>query len=57
MNIVAAVIVYMDVAKSYGKEPVWGLGLLFLSPIFWPMLGFGSAQYRGPAAAQGTVGM
>lgn len=57
VNIVAAVIVYMDVAKSYGKEPVWGLGLLFLSPIFWPMLGFGSAQYRGPAAAQGTVGM
>jgi hypothetical protein len=27
------------------------LGLAFLGPIFYPILGFGSATYKGPVAA------
>ncbi|MEA1973086.1 MAG: DUF5684 domain-containing protein [Candidatus Cloacimonadota bacterium] len=28
------------------------LGLLFLGPIFYPILGYGKAQYVGPAGAK-----
>ncbi len=38
-------VVYYRLAKSFGKGVGYTLGLLFLSPIFMPMLGFGSAQY------------
>ncbi|MCL4205047.1 MAG: signal peptidase I [Pirellulaceae bacterium] len=51
VNIVVAVIVWIDVAKSFGKSELFGLGLAFLGFIFIPILGFGSAQYVGPAAA------
>ena len=52
VNIVISIIVYIDLAKSFGKGVGYGLGLVFLPFIFMPMLGFGSAQYVGPAAAQ-----
>ncbi len=50
VNIVIAVIVMINVAKAFGKGTGFALGLLFLSPIFIPMLGFGSAQYIGSPA-------
>src|SRR5688572_22834092 len=46
VNIVAAVMIWMDFAKNYGKDPIWGLGLAFLPMIFVPLLGFSNAQYR-----------
>lgn len=46
INIVALVLIWMDVAKNFGKDPVYGLGLAFLSPIFIPLLGFSKAVYR-----------
>ena len=51
VNIVVAIIVCIDLAKSFGKGTGFGLGLAFLSPIFAMILGFGSARYLGPAAA------
>jgi len=27
------------------------MGLIFIGPIFYPILGFGSARYQGPAVA------
>jgi hypothetical protein len=51
VNIVIAVIMWIDVAKSFGKSELFGIGLAFLGFIFVPMLGFGSARYVGPAAA------
>lgn len=39
-------------SKSYGKSEGFTLGLIFLSFIFWPILGFGSAKYLGPSAAE-----
>jgi hypothetical protein len=50
VNIVIAVLVMIDLAKSFGKDAGFGLGLTFLGFIFFPMLGFGSARYMGPAA-------
>ena len=50
VNFVVAIILSIDLAKSFGKGVGFGLGLAFLGVIFWPILGFGSAQYQGPAA-------
>lgn len=46
VNFVIIFILCMDLAKSFGKETGYGLGLFFLGFIFGPMLAFGSAQYR-----------
>lgn len=46
VSIVIVLLVLLDVAKNFGKSPVFGLGLLFLGFIFFPILGFGDAQYR-----------
>ncbi|MCD4791654.1 MAG: DUF5684 domain-containing protein [Bacteroidales bacterium] len=39
-------------SKSFGKDVGFTLGLLFLGIIFFPVLGFGSAEYKGPAAKE-----
>ena len=44
-------ILYWDLAKSFGKDIGFAIGLTLLSPVFIPMLGFGSAQYIGPMAS------
>lgn len=36
-------------AKSFGKNEWFTVGLIFLSIIFYPILGFGIATYKGPA--------
>ncbi len=52
VNIVIWVIVSLDLAKSFGKDVLWALGLMFLPEIFYLVLGFGSAQYQGPGAGR-----
>jgi hypothetical protein len=56
VNFVVWIIIAMDMAKSYGKEAGFGLGLAFLPFIFYLILGFGSATYRGPAVAATGMG-
>ncbi len=51
VNWVVAIIIPIDIAKSFGKDVLFGLGLAFFGFIFYPILGFGSATYRGPSAA------
>ncbi len=51
VNLIIAILVSIDMAKSFGKGAGFGLGLAFLGIIFYPILGFGSATYKGPAAA------
>ncbi len=52
VSIVAAVILFIDIAKAFGKGAGFGIGLALLGPIFFPILGFGSATYQGaPKAA------
>src|SRR5215217_6816934 len=55
INMIIGIILCIDMAKSFGKGAGFGIGLAFLGFIFLPILGFGSAQYRGPAAAPGAV--
>ncbi len=47
VNIVLAVIVVFDLAKAFGKDTAFGFGILFLAPIFIPILALGSAEYVG----------
>ena len=51
VGIVAAVIIMIDFAKAFGKGAGFGVGLAFLPFVFYPMLGFGDAQYAGPVVA------
>ena len=55
VNIIVAIILCIDLAKSFGKGAGFGIGIALLGIIFLPILGFGSAQYKGPAAAQGAA--
>jgi len=50
VNIVITFIVYLDLAKSFGKGAGFGVALFFLAFIFIPILAFSDAQYLGPAA-------
>jgi hypothetical protein len=50
VNIVILIILSNDLAKSFGKGVGFTIGLILLGFIFSPILGFGSAQYVGPAA-------
>lgn len=47
LNIYAAGKMHVGIAKAFGKGIGWGVGLWFLPFIFFPMLGFGDATYRG----------
>ncbi len=47
---IGAFVAMFDLAKLFGKDIVWTLGLIFLPFIFLPMLAFGSATYVGPPA-------
>jgi hypothetical protein len=50
VNFIVAIILCIDLAKSFGKGVGFGIGLALLGIIFFPILGFGSAQYQGPSA-------
>jgi hypothetical protein len=47
-NIVVSILVMIELAKSFGKETGFGIGLAFLFPIFGCMLAFGDEKYAGP---------
>ena len=47
VNILVHVVLSMDIAKHFGKGAGFGVGLAFLGFIFYPILGFGGAQYGG----------
>lgn len=49
-----AVLCY-KLAKSFGKDGGWAVGLYFLAPIFYMILGFGNSEYVGPAGETATV--
>lgn len=49
VNIVAAILIMIDIAKSFGKSTGYAIGMILLPFIFIPMLGFSDAQYGGPS--------
>lgn len=50
VNFIVGIIVLFDVARSFGKGAGFAIGMLFLSFIFIPILGFGGSKYLGPGA-------
>lgn len=46
INLLAAAKISIDVADKFNKGIGYGLGLTFLSFVFYPLLGFGDAQYQ-----------
>ena len=47
VNFIFSIIVFLDFAKAFGKGIGFGLGIIFLPFVFFPILGFGSAQFVG----------
>jgi len=56
INFIIGIILCIDLAKSFGKGAGFGIGLILLGVICFPILGFGSAQYQGPAAGSAATG-
>ena len=53
VNLITLVIPF-DIAKKFGQGTAFGFGLLFLGFIFYPILGFGDAQYMAePSGPRG----
>lgn len=48
VNMVVAIVLSLDIARVFGKGPVFGCGLAFLGFVFYPILGFGDAVYWHP---------
>ncbi|HHL57885.1 MAG: hypothetical protein DRI88_03065 [Bacteroidetes bacterium] len=49
VNIIFGIWTTNLLSKSFGKNEGFTVGLIFLPFIFYPILGFGSAKYEGPA--------
>ncbi|MDP8265858.1 MAG: DUF5684 domain-containing protein [Candidatus Aceula meridiana] len=45
VSIIVAFAVYIGIARNFGKGVGFGLGLIFLPFIFWPILAFDNSQY------------
>ncbi len=55
VGIVVGIILCIDLAKSFGKDAAYGIGLALLGIVFFPMLAFGDARYVGPSATPARV--
>jgi len=51
VNIVVAFIMNIGVARNFGRSAGFGVGLLLLGFIFYPILGFGDDTYRPVAGS------
>ncbi len=47
VNFIACILIYTSMAERFGKSGGFTAGLILLPFIFWPILGFGSAEYQG----------
>lgn len=47
---IAWIVIALELAKAFGKSTGFAVGLILLGFIFIPILGFGSAQFKGGAA-------
>jgi hypothetical protein len=54
VQIYPLIMIPIDLAKSFGKGTGFGIGLLLLGIIFYPILALGDAEYQGPAGAEGA---
>jgi hypothetical protein len=52
--LIVSVILSIELAKSFGKEPAYAALLILLPIVGYPMLGFGDAKYVGAGGKAGT---
>ena len=45
-NVVVMILIFIELAKVFGKDSGFAVGLIFLSVIFIPILAFGDAVYE-----------
>jgi hypothetical protein len=55
VNFIFLILLYIELAKSFGKSGGFAAGLIFLAMIFFPILGFGSSRYVYGEAAPKTA--
>ncbi|MDR0369939.1 MAG: DUF5684 domain-containing protein [Candidatus Peribacteria bacterium] len=48
---ILCIIAQFDIAKRFGKDIGYGFGLWLLPFVFYPILGFGDAEYQGKEGA------
>lgn len=48
VQIIAAILVNVEVARRFGRSEAFGLGLALLGFVFYPILGLGRAEYELP---------
>jgi hypothetical protein len=46
VNLIAALLVNIEVARRFGRSESFGLGLAVFGFVFYPVLGFGAARYQ-----------
>lgn len=56
VSVIMIFVISIDVAKAFNKGAGFGIGLALLPPIFYLVLGFGSAQYGGGYGQAGYAG-
>lgn len=56
INIYYAIMLHFEMAKVFGKDASFGIGLFLLGFIFYPLLAFGDAEYQGVGGAQHSFG-
>lgn len=52
VSFVVSIIATIAIAANFGKGVGFGIGLILLPVIFYPILAFGSAEYVGTASAE-----
>ena len=50
VSLVFGILIGIGVAEKFGKSQGFGVGLGLLGLVFYPILGFGDAQYEGATA-------
>jgi len=50
VNVIASILVAVELANRFGQGAGFAIGMILLPMIFYPILGFGGAQYRPVAA-------
>jgi len=46
VNVIVFIVISIGIAKKFGMPVIYAAGLFLLPCVFYPILGFGSAQYQ-----------
>jgi hypothetical protein len=50
VGVIMGFVIAIELAKKFGKDAMYGVGMALLPFVFYPLLGFGDAKYLGPNA-------